>query len=344
MEDLSFNKYKYIFASLPSMLLIGDSAENNRNKKIALFLNELNIYNVLLKDLVNFPLKESDKNIALNIAYYIINNDEILEIIIKKRDLPIPKLSKLIKIKPQHLQKCREYIIAYYIILSNPNYKSIQDYFRIKLREDNNVRGMLDKKQKLYKGVVIKSVKKSAYIITSKGEFLKIKTDSKASVGEICEGKEKKTPINYRIHISIFLFIITLIGCGIVIQYRTTQSIVVIQSTSNIKIDINKFNRVIYAYSPTDKGKELVGNINILDKDIDEAIAEIFEYALNNQMLDLSKTTLVTINGHAIKYGLLSKTNKFISENNIPIVINNAGNQQKLPQYLTQDEENKTEK
>ena len=71
MENLSFNKDKYVFTSIPSMLLIGDSAENNRNKQIALFLNELNTYNVLLKDLVNFPLKENDRNIALNIAYYI---------------------------------------------------------------------------------------------------------------------------------------------------------------------------------------------------------------------------------------------------------------------------------
>ena len=92
------------------------------------------------------------------------------------------------------------------------------------------------------------------------------------------------------------------------------------------------------------KEKNSLDNINILDKDIDEAMAEIFEYALKNEMLDLSKKTLVTVNGQAVKYGLLTKTNKVISENNIPIIINNAGNQQKLPQYLTEDKGNTTEK
>ena len=48
--------------------------------------------------------------------------------------------------------------------------------------------------------------------------------------------------------------------------------------------------------------------------------------------------------GKALEYGLLTKSNKFISENYIPIVINNAGNQQRLPQYSTQDEDNKAEK
>jgi len=344
MENLSFNKDKYVFASLPSMLLIGDSPEYNRNKQIALFLNELNMYSVLLKDLVNFSLKENDRNIALNIAYYINDNDDLLKTIIRKKDLPISKLSKLTKIKPEQIEKCRDYIIAYYIILTNPDYRLIQEYFRIKLREDNNVIGILNKKQDSYKGLVIRSLKKSAYIVTSKGEFIKIKTDSKSSIGELSEGEKKKTLRNYRIHISILLFILILIGSGIIIEYRRTQSIVVIETTSKIKIHINKFNKVIYAYSPTDKGQELITNTDILNKDIDEAMAETFKYALNNEMLDLGKKTLVTINGQAIKYGLLTKTNKIISENNIPIVINNAGNQQKLPQYLTQDEENKTEK
>lgn len=351
MENFIFNKDKYVFASLPSMLLMGDSAENNRNKQIALFLDELNMYNVLLKDLVNFSLNENDRNRALNIAYYITENDELLNIIIQKKDLPISKLSKLTKIKPEYIEKCRDYIIAYYIILTNSNYRLIQDYFRIKLKEDNNVISISNKKQDSYKGLVIKALKKYAYIATSKGEFLKIKTNSKANVGELCEGKQKKTIRNYRIHISILFLILILIGSGIIIEYRRMQSIVVIQTTSTIKISINKFNKVIYAYSPTDKGKELVVNVNMLNKDIDDAIAETFEYALNNQMLGLnkevptlSKKTLITINGQALEYGILTKTNKFISENNIPIVINNAGNQQKLPQYSTQDEENKAEK
>lgn len=344
MDNFGFDKNKYVFASTPSMLLIGDLAEVNRNKQMASFLDELNTYDILLKDLINFILKENDRNIALNIAYYITNNDELIKTIIQKKDLPILKLSKLTKIKPDYIGRCRDYIIAYYIILTNPNYKSIQDYFKIKLREDNNVVGILNKKQSLHKGLVIKALKKSAYIVTSKGEFLKIKTNSKLNVGDIGEGKEKKVLRNYRIHISILLVILILIGSGIVIEYRRTQSVVVIESTSNIKIHINKFNRVIYVYSPTEKGKELVANMDILNKDIDDAIAEVFEYALENEMLDLSKKVLVTINGQPIEYGLLNKTNKVVSENKIPIVINNAGNEQKLPQYSTEGENNKTEK
>lgn len=331
MENLNFKKDRYVFVSAPSMVLIGDDVERNKNRQIAMFLNELSSYNVLIKDLVNVPIKENDRNVALNVAYYIISNEEVLRITAEKRDLPISKISRLVKLKAEYLEKCRDYIIAYFIILSNPNYKCIQDYFRIKIKEEDNVLSISNKKEKTHKGLIIKLFRKSAYIITSKGEFFKIKVEDGFKVGETAEGKEKKFFANYKIQISIFLFILIMIGSGIIIQYRTTQSIIVIETTSNIKIHVNKFNKVIYAYSPTDKGKALLSSINPENKNIDEAVAELFEYALKNQMIDLSKKTLITINGQPLKYGVLVKTDKFISENNIPIVINNSGNQQKLP-------------
>jgi hypothetical protein len=351
MENLNFNKNKYVFTQIPSMLLVGDSAEINRNKQISLFLNELNTYNVLLKDLVSFPLKENDRNIALNIAYYIYDNEELIKTITQKKDLPISKLSKLTKIKPPYLEKYRDYIMVYYIILTNPNYKGIQDYFRVELKEDNKARSISNKNQNVYKGVVVKSFKKSACILTSMGEFIKIKTDNKISVGEVAEGKEKKTLKNYKLYISILLFLIILIGSGIVIEYRRTQSIIVIETSSNIVMHINKFNKVIYVYSPTEKGDKLISSVNILNKDVDQAMVDIFGYALSNNMLEinkeisaLSKKILITVNGEPLKYGILSKTSKYISENNIPIVINNVGNQQKLPSYSNSDEEKNTKK
>ena len=74
-------------------------------------------------------------------------------------------------------------------------------------------------------------------------------------------------------------------------------------------------------------------------------MAKIFQYALDNDMIDKSKKTLITIKGKSLEYGALTETNKVISENNIPIVINNSGSQQKLPEYITNiKEESKTVK
>lgn len=341
MDEFRFKKDRYVFASVPSMVVVGDEAESIKSKQITMFLNELSTYNVLIKDLVNVQIKESDRDISLNVAHYIIGNEEILQKMVQKKDLPILKVSKLTKLRPDFLEKCRDYIIVYYIILSNPDYKCLQDYIKIKLKEDNNVLSIPNKNEKMHKGLVIRLFGKSAYIITSKGEFFKIKVEDKVNIGQIVEGKEKRILKNYKIHISLLLFILIIIGSGIVIQYRTTQSIVIIETTSSIKMSINKFNKVIYAYSPTDKGKELINSVDPENKDIDEVISKVLEYAYKNEMIDLSKKTLVTVNGQPLKYGLLAKTDEIVSENNIPIAINNSGNQQSLPKYSSENVEKK---
>ena len=128
-----------------------------------------------------------------------------------------------------------------------------------------------------------------------------------------------------------------MIGCATIIDYRKTKSIVIVETSSNIKMHINKYNKVIYAYSPTEKGKILISSISLDNETIDDAIEAIFEYAFQNGMIDTSKKTLITVSGKSLEYGSLPKTNKFISENKIPIVINNSGNQQKMPEYVPEE-------
>lgn len=341
MEDNKFDRKKYIFTSIPSMLLIGDEAENNRSNQISSFLKELYEYEILLKDLVNFSLKEEERNMALNIAYYIANDEELSKMVKSKKDLPTLKVFKMTKIKSNILEELRDYILAYYIILSNPSYKSIQDYFRIKLREPEDVINKSKKGNQVYTGIVLKASKKLVYIITSMGQFIRIKKDGFVKIGQVCDGKEKRGIKHYKIHIAIIAFILIFIGTGIFVQYNKTQSIVVIQTSSNIKLHVNSFNKVIYAYSSTGKGKELIKSVDLLNDDIDDAITQIFKYALENKMISKDRKTLITISGTALRYGTFIQTNKFISENNIPIIINNVGNQHKLPTYEDESEEKK---
>lgn len=337
MENKNFNKNKYIFTSMPSMVIVGDVAEKSRSKQINLFLSELHLYNVIVKDLVNFKLNENERNVALNVAYYMSEDEELSRLVNNKKALPISKLAKKTRMKSIFLERWRDYILAYYIILNNPNYKAIQDYFRIKLKEPNDVIKNEGRKKENHKGIVIKSLKNSVYILTSKGEFIKLKNNSEVKAGEIAEGKQKKGISDYKIPIAITIFILFFIGCGIFIKYNRTESIVVVETTSNIKMHVNSFDKVIYIYSPTDKGKLMISNINVLNKDVDDAVTEVLKYAIDNEMLDLTKKTLVTITGKPLKYGKFSETNKFISENKIPVLINNSGNQHKLPTYIPEN-------
>lgn len=339
MDSLNFNKNKYVFTSVPNITLVSNSSDDIRSKQISLFLEELSSYNIILNDLVNYPLNEEKRNISLNISYHIMENEKISDKLNRKKELPIKELCKSVRMSRDRIEDMKDYIIAYYLILRNPEYKALQDTLKIKLREKNdNVRSITSsKKFTIYKGIAVKSFKKSAYIITSMGEFIKIKTNMRVKIGQTCDGKECTRLRKYKIHIAIAMLVLIMIGCATVIDYRKTQSIVIVETTSNIKMHLNKYNKVIYAYSPTEKGKLLISSINIENQKIDDALEEVFKYAYENGMLDISKKTLITVSGKSMEYGSLPKTNKFISENRIPIVINNSGNQQKMPDYIPEE-------
>lgn len=338
MEYERFEKNKYAFADIPSMLVVGGNTESNRSRELAGFLRDLEQYKILINDLANCKLKESQRNMALNIAYYISSNEELSRRTRNKKDLPMNKLPKILRLTSTQIEKLRDYILAYYIILSSDRYKWIQEYFKIKLKEKDNKKDInkdkivVNKATEIYRGIAIKTGTASAYILTSMGEFIDIKLTERVAAGEICAGKEKSGIKKYKIHIAMFLLLLTFIAGGLYVQYNKTETIVVIKTTSSIKVHINSFDKVIYMYSPTDKGKALISEVNGINQNTDDVILGVFKYAFNNEMATEDTKVLVTATGKALKYGLLSKTNEYIKEKKIPVVINNSGNEHKLPE------------
>lgn len=337
MEGSNFNKNKYVFASVPSMTLLGKNSKIDYTREISQFLAELSSYNVIFKDLISQKLDEEKRNIILNIAYYLLEDEKLNEKLVRRRKVPVKELSIATRIGRNNIEDWNEYIIAYYIILSNPDYKCIQDHLKIKLKSKDNAVSIVNKKYPVQKGIAIKVIGKFAYIITASGEFLKIKTNNKAYLGNVCEGKQCTIMSKLKIPIAITIVVLLFIACATVVEFRRTDSIILIDTTSTIKIHINKFNKVIYAYSPTEKGQNLIKSINVENDNIDDYMARVFQYAADNNMIDKSKKTLITVTGKSVEYGSLPETNKVISENKIPIVINNSGSQQKMPEYIPAD-------
>ena len=318
MENIKFMKDKYEFTSASPIILMDSADRDNRNEQINLLIEDLNMYNVFLKDLVNFPLKEKERNIALNIAYYIIENEELRDNLNLSRHLNIPKLSRATKIKSDYIKKWKDYIVAYFIKRNRETRHNII-------------------KQKTYRGIIIKLLlHNSACILTSTGEFKKIKLKGELTLGAVGEGKKKIGSAIYKIPVCILLLFLMIFGFNIYSKYTTASSIIVVQTTSNIKLHVNIYDRVIYSHSPTEKGKVLVSNLDAENRKIDDVITDILKYGLKNEMVSKENTVYITVAGQPLKYGELSETNKFIIENDIKVVINNSGVQQKLEDNINE--------
>ena len=337
-------RIKYVFSSTPNILLIGEKTDINRNGQIELFLKELSLYNILLKDLINYPPKEKQRNMILNISYYILEDKSLRDSVERKKDLSIRNICKKINVGEEFLRKWKEYILFYYVIFSNSNYKLIQEYLKIEERSSNVVNLKSNKKAEFSRGIIIKSLKNSAYILTSSGEIINIKCDKNTNIGQEISGQERKSFKHYKIHFCILIFIMIIIGMSFYSQYCTPKTTVIVNTTSSIKLECNFLSKVIYSHSETEKGSKLIISSDILHKDIDEAVKEVLDYAVNNQMIPSDNKILITVNGENLKYGTLKETSKFVTEINeknksdnksiISVLVNNGGNQHKLTPNL----------
>ena len=345
-----FDRNKYIFSEITAMVDVSERAIKVREKQISLLLKELFLYKVLIKDLITHKPNIMEKNLILNISYYLLRNVELIDKFQKKRELPFNKIASETQVSKGYLEKWQDYIVAYTIILSNPNYKSIQDYLRIEYKNDNTQIAINGKqKSNIYKGIIVKDNKRSSVILSSKGEFIKIKKTDDTRIGKEVEGTQKVGVKHIKLKLSIVAVLLLLIAFAGYRQYTKVVRTIIIEASSTIKIQTNRFDNVVYAYSDTEKGRELINIVDPSDKDIDEVMQKTIEYALDNKMIDstmiFDKTNnasgrlLVTVTDEPIKFGKLKLTGEYIVDKKINLVINNAGYQQKLYESTVKQEE-----
>ncbi|MCR4944693.1 MAG: anti-sigma factor domain-containing protein, partial [Clostridium sp.] len=278
------------------------------------------------KDLINHFPTYNERNLILNISYYISEEDTLLEKFKSTKQVPFESLSKAVKVSKGFLENWQDYIIVYTLILANANYISLQEYIRISSKEDVKSK-VIDYKRKdglSYRGLALKVDKKSIIILTSSGEFFKIKKSEDVNIGEETHGLEKKGIAHYKFKIFLAIALIILASIGAYKSYNKVSSTVLFNCTSQIKLEVNRGNKVVYSYAASDKGKEMINSVDPQDKNIDECLKDFMEYAKSNDMVPKDGFT-VMITGDPFKYGELKETDDYIVENNIKVQINNAG-------------------
>lgn len=335
MEKFKRNEYKFS-ASAPALFAVGSEANEVRRKQIKEIIDELYEYRVLIKDLIILEPNISQRDIILNLAFYIVNNVELLEKFQRRKEIPIVELRKGTLVSKHFVEKWNDYIIAYIIILANPYYKLVQDYMRIIEGDEKKEESPISlSEEKTFRGIVLSKNKRSIFILTSTGEFKKIKynTEDEIEVGGEGSGIQGKRIRDYKKY--IFIGIIVFIGIGIIFlnQYKKIDRTVLLKTTSAVKMEVNPFGRVIYMYSSTDKGKELVESVSGVNRRFDKVLRDSLKYANENKMIP-EGSILVSITGNPIEYGALEDTGKYILENKINLVINNVGTEHKLYEIM----------
>lgn len=380
-----FDKNKYKFSTTPNLVEISNNVNEHRKEEILKFEEELFSYNILIKDLFTYVPSENELNLILNIAFFIVGQVEILEYINSHKKIPFNMLSKKVKRHKKKLMEWSDYIIAYTIIFSNPNYKYLQDYLSIEevkeedknknvvslkerknrknkkiiiekliiekkdgnenkeeIIEINNNENNKEDKTKTERGIVLKILKNGVLILTSTGRACKVHKEDGINIGEEINSELTKRMRDFKPFIIVALIFITVGAVFFTYKYNTVDRTILINTTSKVKLELNCFNNVIEAYSPTDKGENMIKNLDLNHAKLDNTLEGILKYAKENGMLP-DKGVLITVTGEPIKYGALENTRNYVVKNKIDLTINNVGNERSLYNHQAKIKEDKNE-
>lgn len=327
-----FKSGKYRFSSAKPLFLIGNYVIEERGKEINILVDELIKYKVLLKDLISKEVSYSQRNELVTISMYIAANFELYDSFINNLEIPFSKLHMFTRVNKKFLEKYRDYIIVYTLIFGNDKYKNIQDYLQMVETgvDDSETKAIVEYEDELsVNGIVLGKNKKNAIVLTSLGEFKKVKLNEDVLIGEEINANEKKTLKDVKIYISILVVFILVFSMTVMYKYTTVVRTVIIEATSTIRLEINGFNRVLSVSSSTEKGKKLIEETNLLDQNIDTAIYKIIEYASENEMVKPTGI-VVTITGKELKNNSLQKTGELVYKNDLKVRFNNSGLEHKI--------------
>lgn len=330
----SFQENKYKFSLKEPLNLVKElnyGKEEEFREEIENLKMELEEYRVLLKDLDYDEPSYIDRNRILNIAYFIIEELEIFEYLIDKKKFPINGIMKRTPIKREFLEQWKCFIIAYVVLLSNPEYKKLQNY--IKIVEADKITAIEEIKEnvevKEHKGIIINKGFRSVSILTCKGEILRVKGTKEDEIGLEVVREKIKTLKSYKLQISVLLSLVALILIITIFRFNKIDRTVIIETTSTITLEVNSDDIVVNAYSRTEKGEKMLESLNLKRKKIDGSIKGVINYASENEMIP-SSGIVVTVTGNPLKYGSLSKTEEFIKEKDLQVKFNNSGDENKV--------------
>lgn len=336
MSEVTFRKDKYMFSTRNIKKFLD---KNILKKEINTFIKELRKFKVDLKSLSNEEFNLEERNLILNIAYFLVDEEVLLRKIINRRELPTKVIAKKTGFNHDKILNWSGYIIAYIVLLYSADYTNLAMYLNINFKDLENLAVIKGTKGEdvVYKGLVMLEGKKSTIILTKEGQFVRIKTRCEDKIGEELSGKEKKTLRHYRkLVISVVLIAIILIGSFTFI-YKQQETTILIQGTSKVKIGLNRFDRIVYSYSPTEKGNILVTGLKLDNEKFEDGMISILKGFEEEDMMPPNRVVDIYITGKMVDTVELNKVTSYVDsinkddnpKNNFRIKINNSGYEKK---------------
>lgn len=333
-------KDKYVFSS-----------KKKYDKKIDTFLVSEQVrllrstcrkFDINIKSLESMNPNEKRRNLLLNVAKFCIDSKEIMTVFQKSKRLPDILVGQETGLKIDIIRKWREYLTFYIILFSDNKLFEIVKYLNIEASEIDQltrVRVVDETDKGIFKGIAVGMSNKSIILLTRQGLLRKIKYSKEHILGDEVRGvyfEGNKFKVLKGLGV---LAILALIVNTCFAFYNKDYATLVIKTTSEIKLDVNEFNKVTEATSPTQKGKTLISDISLENKSVDESLVNILEYIDKNEMVPENGVIDIIVTGEKVNFDSFSKTIDVVKKQSedvdkksreFSLLINNSGIEQEI--------------
>ncbi|WP_139903588.1 anti-sigma-I factor RsgI family protein [Clostridium thermarum] len=301
-------------------------------KELSLFIKELYIYNVSLKNLAKETPRPVIKDELLNLAIICSENERFANWIKVHRLLPYKNLSSISGKPQKFFERWSNYLMAYFIIIHNNyshiysfmNIKAIEPFTREKKITDTNPEEK-DTSSDTLAGLVLKVKANGCYILTSCGTFAFIKNNGDTSMGELCSGQITKERDYFKVTARIFIAVLTLTLITSFYLYNLKGRTVVIQGKLSMTIETNKWDKVITSTALNPTSYDLNKGIKTFNRSLDSVLSSLLEAAVSQNYIDEKSTTVIYISGGTADYPNIEKTKQYIEDNKLSVTINFNG-------------------
>ncbi|KZL91231.1 anti-sigma factor domain-containing protein [Clostridium magnum] len=183
-------------------------------------------------------------------------------------------------------------------------------------------------------GIVMKIENSTLYLMTSDGEFVKVRLNKKESLpmigseycGEIIKPSFIRSSIfKYASVASLVLF--TLFGGGGAYAYYKPVSTITITINPSIELKSNMWGKVISTNPINEDGKKILEEVSLKNKTVDDALLLVLDQSKKDKFIDdnyvkNNKTVQISVKGKELS---LSSFEKKISEDSLSVQIDNNG-------------------
>lgn len=140
-------------------------------------------------------------------------------------------------------------------------------------------------------GIVMQLNKNHACVMTSSGEFLKLKINkTPPKVGEVYTGQIVKDIPFYKYAVTAATLTFIFLCSSTAYAYYTPVASVVVDINPSIKLDLNRWNRIIKTTPLNEDGKKVLSELKVQNKSLNDGLDSIIIQAKKDNFINGDKS------------------------------------------------------